>query len=137
MRPNRQRTKTTVYVSAEDRERIEVLRQNRRVNTNAAAIREALREAAAVQNEFESCHRLMLRILHWAEALPWKSDKDRDDLRRIAREVYMLREGYPVATTEPPPDNVARRVARVWRSLGVPNPPPVQGVLGEKRKAAE
>jgi hypothetical protein len=86
-RPNRGRKKTTLYVGEEDLERIEQLQREHGDRTQASAIRRALKLATTPPPDTTA---IGCRILHWAEALQFKSPRETKELRQLSAELYKL-----------------------------------------------
>ena len=79
--------KTTIYLGPPDRENIERLRNKTGIRTDAGIIRRAL-ELANV--EPPETTRLGVRILQWAETLPYRSPREARELRELTGEMYRL-----------------------------------------------
>lgn len=77
-------------MSQEDRKRIAQLRLATRANTDAAAIREALRLAT---REMPATMAIGFEILQWAEKLAFTSKREQGELREFARRIYKLEAG--------------------------------------------
>jgi len=87
MRPNRDRTKTTVYLGAEDRERIAQIRRAFGENTDAGAIRRALQIATS---PLEADLDLVARVLKWADGLAFRSPRETRELHGFSRDLYRI-----------------------------------------------
>jgi len=86
-RPNRNRKKSTVYLSAEDRERVEIIRRRFKLNTDASAIRKALEIATT---PLEPDVLLMVSVLEWASKLQWLTPKDKRELHVHTKDLYKM-----------------------------------------------
>ena len=87
-RPNRDHKKATVYLAQEDRDRIyQVRRSVPDINTDSAAIREALRIATTEPADPTA---LALEILQYANGLEFMSPKEKRELRYLTHKLYQV-----------------------------------------------
>lgn len=87
VRPNRNRRKTTVYLSPEDRARIDTIQNATGEKTTAGAIRHALKMATDKPSDTVMIGH---RILDWATRLQFKSARETRELYRLSAELYKL-----------------------------------------------
>lgn len=86
-RPNRDRTKSTVYLGAEDRQRIETIRRSYRLRTDAAAIRRALEVAT---EPLSPDLQAMVELVQFVDRLQFMSPRERAELRTHVAKLYEM-----------------------------------------------
>lgn len=88
-RPNRGRTKSTVYLDELDRSRIRKLRELADVGTDAAAIRKAL-DLATREIRYPDTTTIGIEILRFADALLFTNEREKREIRRLGERLYKL-----------------------------------------------
>lgn len=92
MRPNRNRTKTTVYLSPDDVARCDELKKSHGHNTRAAAIRHAIRIATTDPTPIEETARRLLAI---AGDLKFVTPAERAKMADVERELRSIMRDRP------------------------------------------
>ena len=87
MRPNRNRKKTSLYLSPDDRERVSRLQRQSGERTASGAIRYAIRKATESPRSTEQ---IGFEIIEWATRLQYMSSRERTELHAWSKELYEI-----------------------------------------------